>query len=253
MDEQGDKCPTCNNFVKNTWKYCRHCGEKVVEKSEVIDEVVDESVMDDLESMHEVSSEPEFDRELYYQVLSSREKRGRLSKEKKKLKEDIATLLTQLKSKLITRDYATPKIAELKSRTQSVNDKLSDFKELPTELPLEVLNDEIDSVKITIRKLDKLKSDESISKSAIKAEKEKAKETLLMLEDQKSRVSGHVRNWLADLNSELDSERKDFDSLNIKFKIQEITEDTFKERKEKVVDKIEELDNVTSMVDRLIQ
>lgn len=252
MDEQGDKCPTCNNFVKNSWKYCRHCGEKVSAKSVIIDDEIDGSFLEQ-PSLHEVSSEPEFDRDLYYTVLSSRERRGRLSKEKKKLKEDITALLSQLKSKLITREYAAPKISELKARTQSVNEKLSTFKELPTELPVEILNDEIDSVKETNRKLDKLKSDETISKDAIKSEKEKAKETLLLLQDQKSKVSGHIRNWLADLNSDLNSERKDFDSLNIKFKIQEITEDTFLERKEKVVDKIEELDNVIKMIENLIK
>ncbi len=254
MDEQGDKCPTCDKIVKSSWKYCRHCGEKVTKKSVTVDEEIDGSILGQSQpSLHEISSEPEFDRDMYYTVLSTRERRGRLSKEKKKLKEDITALLSQLKSNLITREYATPKISELKTRTQSVNEKLSTFKELPTELPVEILNDEIDSVKETNRKLDKLKSDETISKDAIKSEKEKAKETLLLLQDQKSKVSGHVRNWLADLNSDLNSERKDFDSLNIKFKIQEITEDTFLERKETVVDKIEELDNVIKMIENLIK
>ena len=105
-------------------------------------------------------------------------------------------MLSQLKSNLITREYATPKIGELKSRTKSVNEKLSGFKELPTELPVEILNDEMDAVKGTIRKLDKLKADESISKDAIKTEKEKAKDTMLLLQDQKSKVSGSNTSYI---------------------------------------------------------
>ena len=64
MDEQSEKCPTCNNIVKNNWKYCRHCGEKVTKKTEMLNEESDISIFESsLPSIHEVSSEPEFDRD----------------------------------------------------------------------------------------------------------------------------------------------------------------------------------------------
>ncbi|MHA2032638.1 MAG: hypothetical protein ACW99Q_24980 [Candidatus Kariarchaeaceae archaeon] len=254
MAEDSNRCPTCNSETKEFWKYCRHCGTKIEAHSQDKLEQLDESVFEEQHvSIHETKSEPEFDRDLYYKVLSSRERRARLSKEKVRLKEDISALLNQLQAKVITREFAAPKISELKVRTSDVNKKLAEFKDLPTELPMEILNDEIESVKATIRKLDNLKSDETISKEAIKTEKLKAKETLELLESQKSTVSGHLRNWSADVKEELAEERKDFDSLNIKFKIQEITEDTFKERKETVVDKIEELDGIEKMIENLIK
>lgn len=251
---ESNNCPTCNNTTKEFWRYCRHCGQKLEGVSLSTVEELDESVFEQEKiSRHDLSPKQEFDRDLYYKVLSSREKRNRLSKQKLKLKEDISVLLVQLQSNLITREFAAPKIAELKINVTSVNEQLSEFKDLPTELPMEILNDEIDGSKAKIRKLEKLKSDETISKDAIKAEKEKANETLRLLQEQKSQVSGYLRNWLDDVKIELKNERKDFDSINIKFKIQEITEESFKERKETTVEKIEELDGIAVMINNLIK
>ncbi|MFV2015298.1 MAG: hypothetical protein ACC656_07720 [Candidatus Heimdallarchaeota archaeon] len=227
-----DKCPTCNNTTKEFWRYCRHCGQKLEGFPQSKAEELDEKVFEQEKiSLHDVTPQPEFDRDLYYKVLSNREKRSRLSKQKIKLKEDISALLAQLQSKVITREFAAPKIEELKVSVASVNKDLTEFKDLPTELPIEILNDEIDAAQAKIRKLEKLKSDETISKDAITVEREKAREILTLLQEQKSKVAGYLRNWLDDVKNELKEEREDFDSLNIKFRIQEITDDTFKERK----------------------
>lgn len=247
-------CSTCNNTTKDFWRYCRHCGQKLEAVTATSVEQLEEEVFEkeDL-SLHDVTPAPEFDRDLYYKVLSSRDKRSRLSKRKIKLKEDISALLTQLQSKVITREFAAPKIAVLKVDVASVNEQLAEFKDLPTELPIEILNDEIEAVKAKIRKLEKLKADETISKDAIKVEREKANETYSLLQEQKSGVSGYLRNWLDDVKGDLKTKREEFDSLNIKFKIEELTEETFAERKAVVVEKIEELDGITTMINNLIK
>ncbi|MHA2172318.1 MAG: hypothetical protein ACXAB7_20810 [Candidatus Kariarchaeaceae archaeon] len=228
--------------MQATWKYCRYCGQ--TDATETIEDLGS--------SQQQVQKEVEFNRELYYDVLSTRSHRLELINRKKELMGAIDALLDQVQSGLVTRDYALPKIKEVKAQVVEVTKSEKQYENLPDKLPLEVLLDEIDAAEERLLKIDALKHDPVISKEAIRDAKNQSEESLDLLRDQQSKVNGHLRVWQSELRSELDVERKEVEQLYIRFKTGEITEEAYNERKTKRTDAITTKDNVMQLISNML-
>ncbi len=248
-------CPTCQNSIKENWKYCRFCGTKLerVEQPPKVEEVhLEESEAPAVEEKPKAKL-PEFDRGLYYRVLASRGKRRQLNEKKKQLLDEVNSLLEQVKSGLVSRDYALPKIQELKKEVQSLNEEAKTFSNLPEELPIETLIDQIESAREKFAKLQDLKGRSEISKETLREAKQQYLDNIELLMDQKSVVDGHLRNWLHDLKNELKTLRKDIEMLYIKRETGEIIEEEYTKRKKALADKINEVEQIIKAVEIMIQ
>ncbi|MHA2090127.1 MAG: hypothetical protein ACW98K_04645 [Candidatus Kariarchaeaceae archaeon] len=247
------KCNSCDREVQATWKYCRYCGSVQPKREIVVTQIESTETIEDLgSSQQEVQKEVEFNRELYYDVLSTRSHRLELINRKKELMGAIDALLDQVQSGLVTRDYALPKIKEVKAQVVEVTQSEKQYENLPDKLPLEVLLDEIDAAEERLHKIDALKHDPVISKEAIRDAKNQSEESLDLLRDQQSKVNGHLRVWQSELRSELDGERKEVEQLYIRFKTGEITEEAYNERKTKRTDAITTKDNVMQLISNML-
>ena len=221
--------------------------EIVVTQTEVTEAI------EDLESSEQpVQEEVEFNRELYYEVLSTRSLRLELINRKKDLMGAIDALLDQVQSGLVTRDYALPKIKEVKAQVAEVVQSEKQYENLPDKLPLEVLLDEIDAAEERLHKIEALKHDPAVSKEAIRDAKSNTEGSLDLLLDQQSKVNGHLRVWQSELRSELDVERKEVEQLYIRFKTAEITEEAYNERKNKKTEAITTKDRVMQLISNMI-
>lgn len=244
------KCESCTREVQDSWKYCRYCG-KVQPKREQRD--TDEKI-DISEQTTEISEiEIKFNKDLYFKVLSTRSHRSKIIKEKKEVLNSVNSLLEQVQSGLVTREYALPKIKELKNKVTALSEEEKKYEDLPDKLPLEVLLDEIDAANTRLRKLDDLKSDPAITKETIREAKVQSEESLKLLKDQQSMINGHLRNWQADLKSKLNSERKELEHLYIRVKTGEIIEETYEERKTEKSIEITTMDGVLKLVSRMLE
>lgn len=242
------ECRECGSTLEDRWKFCRFCGTKITQIVKI--EEVTEPIVEEKE---EVQVEKQvLDKDLYIKVLSSRALRRKLNQQRKELNAERKSLLEQIQANLVSKDFAATKVSDIKQRTQEVTDDLSKFKDLPEELPVEILLDQIESVNRKLKILDNLKADESISKDGIKREKQKAEELMTVLKGEHSKVAGQIRNWQNDLKTEIDNQRHEFESLTIKRKIEEITEDTFKERKEKLVSDLETKESIYKMLEQFL-
>ncbi len=246
------KCDSCNRNVQATWKYCRYCGSVQPKRNESLSTNNEVSSISDLETIPE-TEEVAFDRDLYHKVLSTRSHRSELIEEKKKLLESVNSLLEQLQSGLINRDYALPKITELKTKVKTVTEEEKQYEDMPEKLPLEVLLDEIDAAKNRMKKLEDLKNDPAISKEAIKDAKVQSEEALRLLKEQQSMVNGHLRNWQADLKTQLAKDRKELEQFYIRFKTGELTEEAYEERKSKKSKEITTSDGVLQLISRMLE
>lgn len=239
-------CGSCQNEVEPTWRYCRYCGaaQNRIRKPQV-------------EIEHEVTREVKekvvFNKSLYKEVLSTRSERTELIKEKQKLKDDIASLLEQLESKVITREYALPQIKELKSEVDDVSKREEKFKDLPSQLPVEVLLDQMDDAEDRLDKIDDLKNDPAVTKEAIREAKKRAEEAILILREEYSVVAGHLRTWHSEVSNQLDEERKNLEQLYIRMKTGELTEESYKEKKVAKVAEVSKLSNIVDMLQTMIE
>ncbi|MCH8905756.1 MAG: hypothetical protein IH840_01600 [Candidatus Heimdallarchaeota archaeon] len=248
-------CPTCENPTQANWKYCRFCGsllEKEVEEDIEEEESVDESI-EELEAAEEVVPSSPFDQDLYFSVFVSRSERNRISRQKSALKSEIGALRQQWNSDLISADYMKENMGRIKVEVSALVEKEKKFGDLPEELPIEILVDEINAVKRRIKKIEKLQKDETLSKDGIRDAVQRAKSSMGLLRDEHSKLVGHIRIWQGGLKDDLRDARGDLEQLNIRFRIEEITEESFKERKEALVKKIEDLDNVLTTTKKVVE
>ena len=206
----------------------------------------------DVEITNEVKEKVVFDKDLYYKVLSTRSERTELIKEKNKLKDDTAALLEQVESGIISREYALPKIKELKTQVVDVNKREEKFKDLPSQLPVELLLDQIDGAEKRLKKIDELKKDPAITKEAIKEAKTRSENALILLREEEAVISGHLRSWRADINSDLEKARKELEQLYIRVKTGELAEDSYKEKKKSKAAEIAKLSNISSMLKNIL-
>ncbi|MHA2253302.1 MAG: zinc ribbon domain-containing protein [Candidatus Kariarchaeaceae archaeon] len=240
------KCDTCNTVVQPTWRYCRYCGKSLPKRDSPVEEEAQQDVL--TEKIETKREEVSFNKDLYFQVLSTRSHRSELINQKKELLQSVNSLLEQVQSGLITRDYAVPKIKELKEKVTSISTEEKEYEGIPEKLPLEVLLDEIDAAQTRLRKIDDLKSDPAISKEAIKDAKMQSENSLRLLKEQQSMVNGHLRNWQVDLKRDLDKNRKELEQLYIRVKTGEITEETYEERKQTKSKMITATDGVLQLI-----
>jgi len=251
---QNLQCSQCENRVEPTWKYCRYCGNKLdinrpqeSPQAGIADrEEIERKI--DVEVKH---VEP-FDKKLYYKVLSTRAERSVILKRKNKIRQEIDSLLEQLQAGLIGKDTVLPKVKELKEEVQSINQQAKSFSNIPEELPIEVLNDEIEAAKQRLRKIEYLKSDENLGKDTIREAKQRTQDSINLLREQQSEIFGHLRSWRADLEQNIETVRKDIEYLYVRFKTDEITESSYQEKKEKLVASIENDQEVVEILQRIL-
>lgn len=242
MDNE-NTCQSCHQNVESSWRYCRYCGAALRSKPRETPKIEI-----DAEITREVKEKVVFDKDLYYMVLSTRSERTELIKEKNKLKDDTAALLEQVESGVVSREYALPKIKDLKVEVADVNKREEKFKELPSQLPVELLLDQIDAAEKRMKKIDELRKDPAITKEAIKEAKTRSENALQLLREEESVISGHLRSWRADIDNDLEKERKELEQLYIRVKTGELAEEAYKEKKMTKAADIAKLSNISSML-----
>ncbi len=226
-------CPNCGKEVNDAWKYCRFCGKAIKEA---------------------VPNKPEFklDKKLYFDILSSRDKRSKIDKKRKELTDEISSLLEQLESGLISRDYAMPKVKKLKAEVDELKQEEEKLGDLPKTLPIEDLNNEIVHARERLAKIDDLKSDPAVSKESIREAKERASTSLNMLLEQQSLIFSKLRQWKAELTETRANERKALEQLYIRFKTGELTEEAYSEKKDIKAEYIHKLNNVIEQLQKIL-
>jgi chromosome segregation ATPase len=197
------------------------------------------------------NTEVRVNREVYETVLSTRAERNQLRMKKNDLSGEIKSLLEQVKSGLVTREYAVPKINGLKQKVAEIKEKEDKFDNIPEVLPIEELNDQIKAAERRLDKIDDLKNDDKVSKETVREAKRRADESLTMLRSQKSTIVGYLRQWKKELQEELEVGRKEIEHLYVRYKTDEITEERYQELKEELVDTIEKNDRIIQMIDNL--
>lgn len=240
------QCHSCEKTIQPNWKYCRFCGIKLQNV------VTSTKISDNTEINPDTTKKVEFDRDTYFKVLSTRAQRSALAVRKKELGNEISSLLEQLQSGLIKRDYAMPKITELKNEVKKVTTEQEKFADLPEELPYEVLSDQYEAAKERIKKIEDLKSDKDLSKDTIREAKVRAMDSLELLQNQISQVQGYIRSWQADLKKNLETQRKEIEFLYVRFKTGEITEASYNEKKKDKVNEVTILQDVVDMLERML-
>lgn len=234
-------CPHCNKDIQPSWRYCRFCGKSV------------ELHEDDSAEINEIKEEIKFDKDLYFKVLAVRGTRGNLEIERNKVTADIDSLISQLDEGLISRDYALPELKKLKEKVKEFKEDVDDYDDLPEELPIEVLISEISDAEERIKKIEKLKKDPSVSKESVIDARTKAENTLQMLNAQYSLIIGHMRNWLAEIKSEIKQERKELEALYIRFKTGELIEESYEEKKTIQAKKVTSMTTVEEIIAKMIK
>ncbi len=242
----GKSCSSCSKAVEDTWRYCRYCGAALaraeMKKPEIVRNITEK-----------VKSKVNFDKDLYFNVLSTRSERTELLKQKKEVNNDIKSLLEQLETGVITKEYALPKISELKKEVQKVKSAEEKFKDLPSQLPVEILIDQIDEAEQRLKKIDLLKNDPAITKEAIAEAKERAEETIVLLKEEYSVIAGHLKQWQSDVKVDLAKERKNLEQLYIRMKTGELTEESYEEKKKKKVAQVSKLVNINDMLENMLR
>lgn len=255
------QCDRCQKKVEDRWKYCRYCGNKLTRQPARQVEIefdpvaIQQEVFQQrIDSQPEPEPEPEpvFDKQLYYRVLSTRAERSIIIKKKNELKAEIASLLEQLKSGLVDREYVTPKIKDLKEKVTEISNKEDQYSEIPEELPIEILNEEIESAEQRMKRIDKLKNDENVSKQTIEEARKRSKESLHLLKDQQSKIFGHLREWKSELQQKKDKLRKDVEHLYVKFKTEELTQEAYSERKERIIEDIQNYEETIYNIEQIL-
>lgn len=234
-------CPHCNKDIQLNWRYCRACGRSI------------ELHEDDSAEINEIKEEIKFDKDLYFKVLAVRGTRGNLEIERNKVTADIDSLISQLDEGLISRDYALPELKKLKEKVKEFKEDVDDYDDLPEELPIEVLISEISDAEERIKKIEKLKKDPSVSKESVIDARTKAENTLQMLNAQYSLIIGHMRNWLAEIKSEIKQERKELEALYIRFKTGELIEESYEEKKTIQAKKVTSMTTVEEIIAKMIK
>ncbi|MCY3410370.1 MAG: zinc ribbon domain-containing protein [Candidatus Heimdallarchaeota archaeon] len=240
------QCKSCHKEAEDSWKYCRFCGTAIQVKKQ------EELAINEEEITKEVKEKVVFDKDLYYKVLSSRADRKEIVTRKTKLKLEINSLLEQLESGLIQRDYALPKIKNLKAEVVEVNTKEEKFKDLPEQLPVELLLDQLDAAEKRRKKLNELKNDPAITKEALKEAYKRSDDAIKLLREEHSVISGYLKAWHNEIKIELEEERASLEQLYIRVKTGELTEGSYSEKKEDKIKKISTLNNISEMLEQMI-
>jgi len=248
-------CSRCSNQVQSSWKYCRFCGNKLEFAEKKVAEPVTQGAdlkIEEPEPKEELSEEYSFDKKLYYRVLSTRAERSVIMKRKEEIRGEIDSLIEQLQAGLVGKDHVLPKVKELKEEVKKINDENKSYSNIPDELPVEILNDQIIAAKQRLRKIDLLKSDDNLSKDTIREAKSRTEKSLELLRDQQSKIFGHLRSWKDQLKSDIEEVRKDIELLYVRVKTEEITEETYKDKKEKLVKSIQNDEEVLASLEQIL-
>lgn len=158
---------------------------------------------------------------------------------KENIKNEITVLLERLQSGLIDEEAAVPEVRKLREEVKDINAESKKYSDIPDELPVEILNDQIHDAKVRLKKIERLKEDDEIGADTIKEAKRRADDALTLLMEQQSTIFGHLRTWKKDLESNVGDVRKNIEHLTIRFKTEEITKDAYEEKKEALVKSIE--------------
>lgn len=244
--EQKYQCNSCEQPVEPNWKYCRYCGTAQPKRQPI---EVESSIKAEPLTIEE---HIEFDKDLYYSVLSTRTNRKSLIDKKEELAGEINSLLDQLQSGLVTREYAMPKIKKIKEQVSLISEKQEEYKGIPESLPVETLNDEIAAANERLKKIDKLEEDENISKETILEAKQRSQQSLDLLKNQQSKIFGHIRNWKAELKETIKENRKEIEHLYVRFKTGELTEETYNERKKNMVEETATKERVVEAINKIL-
>lgn len=241
-------CPSCRKVVEQSWRYCRYCGAAQPKDEEV--KKPEELEVNNI--TREIKEKVEFNKDLYYNVLSTRSERTEFIKQKTQLKKDISSLLEQVEAGVVKRDYALPKIKELKAEVEKVNVNEAKFKDLPSQLPVEELLDQINDAEQRLKKIDDLKNDPAITKEAIREARKRSEDTIILLREEYSVIAGHLRNWHITVKNELKEERKNLEQLYIRMKTGELTEESYEEKKKAKVSEVSKLVNIDDMLSNIL-
>jgi len=222
-----EECHYCRNPVQSHWNFCRKCGARLIQKEEkeelVIKEEIVEIAREDPESPTGMIYEPleieeievdkkEEERELTDEelveriadVIIKREDFNALLKKKTDLDDEINKLLDRVKSKLVPRDEALPRIQKLKEEVEVVSAKENDFENFSAILPIEEIIEDRSNIRSKLKKLSALKGDKAVSKAT--------------LEEMETKFKKNIENLTLKLNIELAKMRKTFDALERKMK-----------------------------------
>ncbi len=251
------KCPSCEQEIASNWKYCRFCGSKLEYTTPAARVNVDTekvSLEDDSEFESALpKKQVEFDKDLYMKILTSRSERKEIVKQKSELIEEIDSLLEQLKSGIVSREYIAPKIKKLKEEVRQLNERESKFGNLPDVLPVEVLVDELDSARERYHKLSQMKNDKSVSKQTLTEAKKQYLDNIKLLEDQKSTVDGYLRSWQKELHDQLEESRRQIELLYIKSQTGEIIDEVYEKRKADARDNISKIEKIIALIEQILQ
>ena len=222
-----EECHYCRNPVQPHWNFCRKCGARLIHKEEkeelVIKEEVVEIAREDPDSPTGMIYEPleveevevdekEEERELTDEelveriadVIIKREDFNALLKKKTDLDDEINKLLDRVKSKLVPRDEALPRIQKLKEEVEEVSAKEKEFENFSAILPIEEIIEDRSNIRLKLKKLSALKGDKAVSKAT--------------LEEMETKFKKNIENLTLKLNIELAKMRKTFDALERKMK-----------------------------------
>lgn len=235
---ESKKCLACQTEVQPTWRFCRYCGAKL-HQEKVAESTTDEQILE--EKVEKVEEVVEIDRDIYYKVLAARGTRNAIVKEKSELLGEIKALLEQLKAGVSTREYALPKIQELKSKVEALNAKEELFKDLPIDLPLEILEDKIVAMEDKLKKLDLMKKDKNRDQNTVNEMIKEYELSLFDLKNQRSKYQGKIRIWKHEISTKLADSRKELQKLDIRKEMGELTESEHKKVKTELIIQINEL------------
>ena len=222
-----EECHYCRNPVQPNWNFCRKCGARLIHKEEkeelVVKEEVVEIAREDPDSPTGMIYEPleveeievdekEEEKELTDEelveriadVIIKREDFNALLKKKTDLDDEINKLLDRVKSKLVPRDEALPRIQKLKEEVEEVSVKEKNFENFSAILPIEEIIEDRSNIRTKLKKLSALKGDKAVSKAT--------------LEEMETKFKKNIENLTLKLNIELAKMRKTFDALERKMK-----------------------------------
>ena len=124
--------------------------------------------------------------------------------------------------------------------------------EVPEELSVEVLIDQISEIKERIWKIKSMKQSSQVSKNTIQEALKSAKNDFTLMKDEFSKISSHIRLWQADLNTELKEKRKELEILYIKHETGEINESQYNKKKQAITDKLYQNDKVIQKLEVIL-
>ena len=185
-------------------------------------------------------------------VIIKREDFNALLKKKVELEDEINKLLDRVKSKLVPRDEALPKIQKLKEEVEKADKKEKDFEDFSAILPIEEIIEDRNNERKKLKKLSALKGDKAVSKAT--------------LEEMETKYKKNIENLTIKLNVELAKMRKTFDALERKMKslqrelevlyvssqTGEISESEYKDHKQEKSIEIEKMKKVSKTVANIL-